>query len=863
MKFCLLSMSCLLAVAAIADGNGEPLHPFVLPWDDASPGITDMSGLLGKPAGQDGLAAAKDGHLYEGGKRFRIFGVNTVFGANFPTHADAEKVAARMAKFGIDCVRFHHMDNQTSPTGIWNADMRTMSPEQLDKLDYFIAQLKKNGIYADLNLHVSREYPGMPKWDGMPGYFKGVDLFYPPMIQMQKDYARQLLTHVNAYTKNAYVDEPAVALIEINNENGLIQQWAGGSLDSMSAPYEVELGELWNRWLSARYATGEALQKAWATGAEPLGPEMLKETSFEKGAGADSAWLFEQHEEARASATPAEGGLLVSVRQESAEGWHVQFSQRHLAVSANEHYTVTFRAKADAPERISIGVSQASAPWESLWSANVKLTGEWQKFQFTFQPAANEQNARLIFSNLALEKGNYLIADVSLRSGGISGLQDNETLGTMPVFKKSDFGQRTAAAQDDWMRFLYETEAGYWTGMERFIKDDLKAHSLVVGSATGFSPPSIQAKLDVVDVHAYWQHPHFPHKPWDPQDWSVRNIPMAGAPDGGTMPGLMERRVAGKPYICTEYNEAAPNTHASEAFLLANAYAALQDWDGIFVFAYSHRLDDWNSQRICSFFDLDQHPTKLATLPAAVSLFLRGDVSKAKETITCPVSWNAAIEKSISTGPWWDMSSFGVAKEVALVSRVQIDTAAQGAAAPNKPSPVYAGFGKPIISDTGELTWGSSEGVMTIDTPRSKAFIGKIKGDAIKLTNVTFEPGRNRQDWAAITVTAMDGRDIGSSGRILITATGDAENTGMRWGDPQKYTLAGGDWGTAPSLVEVIPAKITLPVPAGKTKVWSLDGRGLRAAEVAVSEAGRSAVIDIGPPAQTLWYEVDVSADQP
>ena len=59
----------------------------------------------------------------------------------------------------------------------------------------------------------------------------------------------------------------------------------------------------------------------------------------------------------------------------------------------------------------------------------------------------------------------------------------------------------------------------------------------------------------------------------------------------------------------------APNTHSSEAFLLVNAYAALQDWDGVFAFAYSHRHDDWNSRRIGSFFDLDQHPTKLATLP--------------------------------------------------------------------------------------------------------------------------------------------------------------------------------------------------------------------------------------------------------
>ena len=37
-------------------------------------------------------------------------------------------------------------------------DRRHISPAQLDKLDYLIAQLKKNGIYADINLHVSRQF---------------------------------------------------------------------------------------------------------------------------------------------------------------------------------------------------------------------------------------------------------------------------------------------------------------------------------------------------------------------------------------------------------------------------------------------------------------------------------------------------------------------------------------------------------------------------------------------------------------------------------------------------------------------------------------------------------------------------------
>ena len=269
----------ILAVAlATVSARAAELFPFVLPWDDASASATNVSGWLDAPAGKGGFVSVKDGHLFANGKRLRIFGVNLAFGANFPTHDDAEKIAARMAKFGINCVRFHHMDWQTAPGGIWAKDMQTLDPGQLDRLDYFIAQLKTRGIYTDLNLHVSRTYPDRPAAEkqGNPNYDAGVDNFSPKMIALQKDYARALLTHVNPFTKNAYVDEPAVALIEINNENSLLTLWHWGSLDKTAAPYRAELAAMWAEWLRKKYGGDEKLAAAWAAEAKPPGAELLK-----------------------------------------------------------------------------------------------------------------------------------------------------------------------------------------------------------------------------------------------------------------------------------------------------------------------------------------------------------------------------------------------------------------------------------------------------------------------------------------------------------------------------------------------------------------------------------------------------------
>src|SRR5512133_4096525 len=85
-----------------AAAKTDPLFPFVLPWDDSTPSVVDLSSWLPKPAGKSGhVHAEPDGHLYVGKERIRFFGVDLAFSANTPTHAEAEKIAARMAKFGI------------------------------------------------------------------------------------------------------------------------------------------------------------------------------------------------------------------------------------------------------------------------------------------------------------------------------------------------------------------------------------------------------------------------------------------------------------------------------------------------------------------------------------------------------------------------------------------------------------------------------------------------------------------------------------------------------------------------------------------------------------------------------------------
>jgi hypothetical protein len=846
----LRTIALAAALLAASVTHGADLFPFVLPWDDATPSVTNISSWLDKPAGKDGFISTRDGHLWVGKKRIRIFGVNMAYGGNFPNHSDADPVAARMAKYGINCVRFHHMDSSVAPEGLLEKDKKTFNEDSLDRLDYFISQLKKNGIYADLNLHVGRDYPGFKRWEGAPGYFRGVDHFFQPFIDEQRDYARKLLTHVNAYTHKPYTDESAVAFIEINNESGLINEWSNGTLDAMPDPFAEALQKQWNDWLKKKYDTAAKLAGAWGKG-EPLGQEMLKP--------AQNAWRLEQHGEAK-SELKFEAGegtagetMHVHITQPGRDSSHVQVWQAELKLAKDKTYTVHFRAKSDAPRRINIVLNQAHEPWKWISGQSIQLTADWQDFTLALPPAqAGDDKARLALANLGSATGDFWFEGLSLRPGGVVGLKEGESLGNIPFFRKKDIGLRTLNAQRDWNQFLIDTESNYWTGMRHFVKEELKAHSHVVGTATGSSPWLVQAKLDVVDAHNYWQRPHFPHKPWDPSDWDVQNVSMAGATDGGTLPTLALRRVAGKPFIVTEYNSSAPNTYSSEAFLELCAFAGLQDWDGVFAFTYNRRTNDWDTQRITSYFDIDQHPTKMATLPAALALFMRGDIDPPPGgPVVADVSWGDAVESVRKSGPAVDAKTYGIPREEAFRHSI----AMRIAQATKVEVPKASGNSAVLCSDNGELTWDTTAHRMLIATPFSAGVVGSVKeGETIDLGSVRIIPGATRQNWATINATVMEGVDFPRARRILITATGVAENTGMKWKDAQKSSV-GSDWGHEPSVAEGISAKIGVPFQK-EAKAWALDASGQHVKEIPVKRVTGKSEIEISSDDQTLWWEI-------
>jgi hypothetical protein len=229
---------------------GIELKPFVIDHRHSEQSLIDLSFLHDAPAGKSGFIRTDGERLLKGdGTPIRFWGFNLTEWSpgsrEIPSKEDAPIYAAALARYGVNLVRLHFLD-LPAPRGWIDAsqsDSQHFDAAQLDNEDFFISELVKRGIYFDMNLNVGRQFkPGDGVLTTGRGG-KGPLLFDKRLIELEKDYAKQLLTHVNPYTKRAYVDEPAMAIVEIVNEDAIYLDWTSNN------GYDQELTDLYNAWL--------------------------------------------------------------------------------------------------------------------------------------------------------------------------------------------------------------------------------------------------------------------------------------------------------------------------------------------------------------------------------------------------------------------------------------------------------------------------------------------------------------------------------------------------------------------------------------------------------------------------------------
>jgi len=278
----------LLFCAAPAWGAGPPAVTSRLPDCDPNrplfpaSSLIDYSWLLDPPAGKHGfLGVGDDGDFrFQDGTPARFWGINVAKTSVFQPKEVITAAAQAIAQAGFNLCRLHHVDDVGGLLPAQKPPQGRLDRARLDLLDFWIAELKKRGIYVYLDLldyRTFQPWEGVEKAETLGRAAKPEALFSERLISLQQQYASELLLeHVNPYTGLSYAQDPAVCMVELCDENGLLKRRK--DLASMPEPYAQELRRRWSFWLRATYQNTEGLRQGWGA----LGPaESLTENSVE------------------------------------------------------------------------------------------------------------------------------------------------------------------------------------------------------------------------------------------------------------------------------------------------------------------------------------------------------------------------------------------------------------------------------------------------------------------------------------------------------------------------------------------------------------------------------------------------------
>lgn len=252
---------------------------------------------------------------------------------------------------------------------------------------------------------------------------------------------------------------------------------------------------------------------------------------------------------------------------------------------------------------------------------------------------------------------------------------------------------------------------------------------------------------------------------------------------------LSHTRVAGKPYIVGELNQAegGENIKKQSAVrtmlpLAASAYGSLQNWSGIVWFAWTHGAstvgaDGWSTSegRTSDLGRMIDDGMMIDHLRTTSLIFRRRLLEKSKSPITLVVDepyavgdYNGLMRGKYVYEPGWQ-NIHGVYKTFGTVLPEQEAAPWMKQAPPN-----------PLVSDTGQITKDLDRKQLTVAAPKTEAFSGYLDDKApAGLKHLSLDGA----SFATVVVVADDDQDLTASGHLIISRTGldaqDAEVTGL------------------------------------------------------------------------------------
>lgn len=253
--------------------------------------VIDMHAWLDAPAGKHGVLRMQGADFeFENGTPIKFWGVNISSRNAYVSAEKARSWAHFLARYGVNAVRFHKF----SWHGPSDDRSTVIDSARFARFDAFNHILREKGIYygwSHIYGHKVREadrdrllaydeikgleYP----WSHLNGSTSGLVNFAPDLQALNIELTVNMLHHRNPHTGLRYADDPALAFIELQNEDNIFWSAIGRSLEQ-APTYRALLCEQFSAWLLDQYGSEAAWRRAWGEAHVPEGQHLAKRNVF-------------------------------------------------------------------------------------------------------------------------------------------------------------------------------------------------------------------------------------------------------------------------------------------------------------------------------------------------------------------------------------------------------------------------------------------------------------------------------------------------------------------------------------------------------------------------------------------------------
>ncbi len=260
------------------------------PTNTLDAGIIGMADWLDAPAGKHGIVRIQNsGFVFEDGTPVKFWGVNHSNKGCGPLAAEADRRAAWYARMGVNAIRLHKFTYANTAFGDPHNSTR-LTNEGWNRLDYYMHKLRQTGIYYGWShIYGHRLVPGdssrvlgfqdiRENLNGNTAYLVN---FSPDLQDLLIDLTVHMLNHRNPHTGLRYADDPALAFVELQNEDNLFFAAAMSRIEK-APTYKKLLCQQFSDWLRRKYGDHQGLIAAWGQNSMDMFPDQMTGEHLDK-----------------------------------------------------------------------------------------------------------------------------------------------------------------------------------------------------------------------------------------------------------------------------------------------------------------------------------------------------------------------------------------------------------------------------------------------------------------------------------------------------------------------------------------------------------------------------------------------------